>query len=177
MKTFKLLNNDKDAKSIVDIFMEKSDRYSGALGLAQQILREASTLSESDRELIAAYTSKLNKCNYCYKSHLEFAKERGASQSDINAIELGNIDNIRIRPLLEYAYKLTLSPDLVNQDDVDNVLNNGFSKEDLKSAIAVCAIFNFFNRIVEGHGVVYSEDDFISSAVRISNNGYDGRYI
>lgn len=176
MKTFKLLNNNKDAKSIVDIFLENPSRYHGALGLAQQILREKSTLSEADRELIAAYTSRLNKCNYCYKSHLEFAKQCGADQSDIDAVDSGNIHSVRIRPLLEYAYKLTLSPDLVNYEDVDNVLNNGFSKEDLKSTIAVCAIFNFFNRIVEGHGVIYSEDDFAISAERISKNGYDGRY-
>lgn len=174
MKTFKLLKEDQDAGSIVDIFKD-SNMYRYALSLAQDILREDSVLNISDRELIAAYTSFLNNCNYCYESHIEFARQAGANHTEIT--NLTNLNKeYRLYPLLNYVKKLTKSPSELTIDDVNEVLEHGFSKEQLKAAIAVSSVFNFFNRIVEGHGVVYSTDTIIKSGENIELYGYDGRY-
>ena len=41
------------------------------LGVA--IMRGESPLSKGDREMIAAYVSALNKCDYCFNGHAQMA--------------------------------------------------------------------------------------------------------
>lgn len=175
MKTFKLLKNDGDAGSIVDIFKDNI-MYRYCLSLAQDILREDSVLSIADRELIAAYTSQLNNCEYCYVSHIQFAKLAGANHPEISGLKDVN-SSYRLYPLLNYVKKLTENPSSLKIEDVDEVLQAGFSKEQLKAAIAVASVFNFFNRIVEGYGVVYDEFDIEKAGQRIEMFGYDERYL
>lgn len=155
---------DEDSE-IMDIFLRNMKKYGPALTLAQEILREPSSLSPKDREIIAAYTSALNKCRYCNTSHEAFAKSLGATSEDSE----------RLKPLFNYVEKLTLFPSSLTKDDYDSVINAGFSEEDLDDAIAVCAAFNFYNRIVEGHGI-QPHDDYSNDIEMINTKGYDQRY-
>ena len=160
---------------ITAVFQEKPNKYMMLLSFAQEILREEGSLSSADREVIAAYTSKLNGCEYCCGSHTEFATSIGATDQDIHMIETEEIDNHRLASILNYVRKLTLSPHSVSNEDRLLVHEAGFSDEQLKDAIAVCAAFNLFNRIVEGHGVTPKET-YKDSAEMIKKHGYDRRY-
>jgi uncharacterized peroxidase-related enzyme len=172
--TFLTLNNPK---SIVDVFLEKPKKYMVALTLAQEVLREPSALSPQDRELIAAFTSKLNKCEYCFGSHKAFTESIDAEQSDITCVLVeDNYSGHRLESILNYVKKLTLSPASVEQSDLEAVLSAGFSEDELKDAIAVCAAFNFYNRIVEGHGIAENADTWPQAAQMINELGYDRRY-
>jgi uncharacterized peroxidase-related enzyme len=166
-----------EATSIREIFSENKIKYSGALTLAQEILRETSFLSSSDRELIAAYVSKLNNCDYCCGSHTVFAKSVGTTDEDLQCVIADqSCDGHRLEPILLYVKKLTLSPSSVSQEDLDLVLSSGFTEDELKDAISVCAIFNFFNRIVEGHGLDKNEHTWDMASEMIKTHGYDRRY-
>lgn len=172
--TFLTLNNPE---KITDIFLEKPKKYMAALTLAQEILREPSVLSPQDRELIAAFTSKLNKCEYCFGSHKLFTESIDAEQSDITCVLVDNdYSGHRLEPILNYVKKLTLFPASLDQSDLDAVLTAGFSEEELKDAIAVCAAFNFYNRIVEGHGLAENAHTWPEAAIMINKAGYDRRY-
>lgn len=162
----------KGARGIRDVFMNRPDKYKQALTLAQELLREPSHLPPLDRELIATYTSFLNGCQYCYGSHKTFCISLGATEEDL---DFSNPQH-RLKPLLEYVRTLTLSPNLTYPHLRDDVLKAGFTEEELKDAIAVCAIFNFFNRIVEGHGIEANADTWDASAHFINEHGYDRRY-
>ena len=160
---------------ITAVFQEKPTKYMMLLSFAQELLREESSLSSIDRETIAAYTSKLNGCEYCCGSHTEFAASLGATNQDIDMIKTEEIDSHRLAPILNYVKKLTLSPSTISNEDKFLVNEAGFSDEQLKDAIAVCAAFNLFNRIVEGHGVG-PRDNYTDSAEMIKKHGYDRRY-
>jgi uncharacterized peroxidase-related enzyme len=164
----------KDAKGITDIFFERMDKYKYALTIAQELLREPSHLTPLDRELIAGYTSYLNRCEYCFGSHREFAKSLGATDVDLALFD--DPDSHRLSPLLAYVKVLTLSPSETSLELKQSVIDAGFSEEELKDAIAVCAIFNFYNRIVEGHGVEANAETWSQSAAYINEHGYDRRY-
>ena len=164
----------KNAKGIVDVFMNRPSKYSVALTLAQEILREESHLSPLDRELIAAYTSYLNNCSYCHGSHKEFCISLGATQEDLEIFS--DEHNHRLSPILKFVKVLTISPSFVNQELKDEVINAGFTEEELKDAIAVCAAFNFYNRIVEGHGIEENANTWKQAADMINRFGYDRRY-
>lgn len=148
-----------------------------ALTLAQEVLREPSALSPQDRELIAAFTSKLNKCEYCFGSHKVFTESINAEPSDIACVLVDeDYSGHRLETILNYVKKLTLSPASVEQSDLDAVLSAGFSEDELKDAIAVCAAFNFYNRIVEGHGIAENANTWPMAAEMINKAGYDRRY-
>lgn len=166
-----------DNSTIVDVFMENPKKYGTALVLAQEILREDSALSSKDREIIAMFTSSLNECRYCTGSHFVFAKSLDADEEELNKIIDQDYENHKLKPVLDLVKKLTLTPSQLTKSDYQNVFDAGFSEAELKDAISVCAIFNFYNRIVEGHGIIqenYAEWEFV--AQQINKAGYDQRY-
>lgn len=164
-----------ETAGIGTVFRERPGKYMMLLSHAQEILREPSCLSPADREVIAAYTSKLNGCQYCRGSHTAFAESLGADTTDLAMIESGNIENHRLATLLGYVKKLTLAPSTISNADKETVHSAGFSEDELKDAIAVCAAFNLYNRIVEGHGIA-PHDDYTADVAMINTHGFDRRY-
>jgi uncharacterized peroxidase-related enzyme len=170
---FRLL--DKNPQGIVGVFQERPAKYMMLLSFAQEILREDSFLSSTEREVIAAYTSKLNGCQYCCGSHTAFATSIGATEQDLQVIETEDIEGHPLAAILRYVKKLTVAPSTISEEDKQLVHNAGFSEDQLKDAIAVCAAFNLFNRIVEGHGVA-PHDNYDADVKMINTHGYDRRY-
>lgn len=101
-------------------------------------LRVDSQLTSKDKELIAAFVSGLNGCQYCYGVHAETAKAFGVSESLLESLlcdfDHASVD-IKLKPLLAYARVLTQTPSRVTQRDVDDVLAAGRSEFDLNDAI------------------------------------------
>jgi len=164
-----------EAKGIVDIFMENPKKYMVSLTMAEEFLREPSALSPKEREIIAAFTSHLNKCKYCFGSHKVFSISMGATEEEVDSVISENYQNHRLASVFDYVKKLTLSPSSLSKEDFDNVLNSGISEEELKDAIAVCAAFNYFNRIVEGHFISENSETWNQASNMIKTHGYDKR--
>ncbi len=159
---------------IRSVVQERPSKYMMLMTFAQEILREDSHLSPTDREIIAAYTSKLNGCEFCCGSHTAFASSIGAGSADLAMIESGDTTGHRLAPLLAYVKKLTLTPSAISESDKQAVHAGGFSEEQLKDAIAVCAGFNLFNRLVEGHGIG-PHKSYQEATDMINAHGYDRR--
>jgi len=164
----------KSRAGIGAVIRERPQKYLMLMTFAQEILREEGHLSPADREVIAAYTSRLNGCEYCCGSHTEFAKSLGADVADLEMISRGDPAGHRLSALLSYVKKLTLAPSTISEADKQSVHAAGFSQDQLKDAIAVCAAFNLFNRIVEGHGIAPHES-YEQDAKMINTHGYDRR--
>ena len=96
---------------------ERPSKYMMLMSFAQEVLREDSHLSAVDREVIAAYTSKLNGCEYCCGSHTVFATSLGASDADSAMIASGVTEGHRLAALLAYDKKLTLTPSAISETD------------------------------------------------------------
>lgn len=167
----------KNSKGIRDLFKNDSHKGKPIMTWAQEILREPSALSPSDRELIAAFTSSLNHCDYCCGSHSAFAESLGIEKEILNKVIAQDYKNMKLAPILDYVLKLTLFPEVLRQVDFDLVIRAGFTEEELHDAILVCATFNMFNRIVEGHRLLANEDSWPEATDRINAIGYDGRYL
>lgn len=58
-----------------------------------------------------------------------------------------------MRPVLRYAQKLTEQPNSVTKTDADAVLAAGWDETALFHVVAVTALFDFMNRLVEGLGI------------------------
>ena len=66
----------------------------------------------------------------------------------------------KLRPVLAFIGKLTLTPSHMTREDADKVFAAGWEERALHDAIEVCALFNFMNRYVEGHGLAVVPGQF-----------------
>jgi len=152
--------------------------YGPWIEICQQILRDTpSNLSAGERELIGAFISRLNKCDYCYEAHKSVAREFGYDaglveqlQSDINAAPVED----RLKPLFRYVRKLTEEQHRMVQADAEEVYAAGWNEDDLHVAIAVCALFNFMNRFVHGLGIEEDPAYSLAAGRRLKATGYVG---
>ncbi|MGB5248572.1 MAG: peroxidase [Gammaproteobacteria bacterium] len=117
------------------------------------ILRGESEFTAAERELIAAYTSVLNACDFCHGSHQIIAGFHGIEPA-VSANLVSDLTQAGLEenwlPLLAYVDKLTESPARLTGGDVQAVFAAGWSEDALYDAIVVGATFNLMNRIVEG---------------------------
>jgi len=139
------------------------------------VMRGPSPLSPKERELLAAFVSTVNSCDYCAGSHSEAAKAFGVPEQTITMLA-DDIDtapgNEKLRPLLKYVEKLTRTPARMTTSDADAVYAAGWEEEALFSAILVCCVFNFMNRLVEGTGLPASEQQAVNGGRFLFEQGY-----
>lgn len=64
----------------------------------------------------------------------------------------------RLRAMLEYAEKLTLSPAEMSADDLAPMRSSGLSDTAILNVCEVVSYFNFVNRMADGLGVTLESD-------------------
>ncbi|MCA0931319.1 carboxymuconolactone decarboxylase family protein [Lutimonas saemankumensis] len=172
MPFFKHLNELSD---ITDITWSDRKRLGPLDKASQQIMRGKSSFTYAQKELFAAYVSGLNACSFCYGSHVAVAENFGVSPKIVEAL----IDDItsapvenRDKPLFEFLKKLTLSASKLTQEDADEVFKAGWSEEDLQEVILVGCLFNFYNRLLDGHGVKGNNAIYHFGADHLHKKGY-----
>ena len=139
------------------------------------LLRGDSPFSAAERELIAAYVSGLNNCNYCRAIHSQTAVALGIGAETIaNVFSNPHCEHVdvRMRPILAFVRKLTLSPANITAADVDAIFASGWDDRALHDAMAICGLFNLMNRLVNGLGVEASEAYTKMAAQRLAQGGY-----
>lgn len=143
--------------------------------LHEAIMRSASPLTPAERELIAAYVSGLNRCQYCFGVHAETAKAYGFPARAV-AIMIDDLDGAeldeKLKPLLRFARKLTQAPESLSDADAQAVYDAGWDENALHDAIMVVCCFNFMNRLLEGHGVHGNERLFKERGPMLKEHGY-----
>ena len=162
---------------LMDVFRAYPETSRPLLDYHETVMRGPSPFTQGERELIAAYVSGVNACGYCHGVHTVTAEacgiEAGAAPSAVTDLDTAPVDE-KMRPVLRYVGKLTREPSSVTRADADAVLAAGWSEDALHSAIMVCALFNFMNRMVEGHGIRADADYFETSGKRLEELGYAG---
>ena len=153
MSFFKNFDENSD---ITDITFYNRKRFKHFDKLSVQIMETKSELTRAEKEMIAAYVSSLNNCSYCFGAHKETAKHFNV---DVNvfdqlneSIETAEVDK-RLKPIFHYVKKLTLTPYKIVKDDYERVINEGWKEETLQDVIAITCMFNFANRLLDGHGI------------------------
>jgi len=141
----------------------------------EALMRGDSPFTTGERELIAAYVSGLNACQYCHGVHTQTATALGIDQqlvSDLlNDASSAAVDE-RLRPVLAFVRKLTLTPSRIVQADADAIFAAGWDDRAFYDAVSVCALFNFMNRLVNGLGIEAAEAYRKFAAQRLAEGGY-----
>jgi uncharacterized peroxidase-related enzyme len=172
MSFLKSLPPDTGLLQVFQVFAEAAQPL---LEYHELLLRGNSPFSAAERELIAAYVSGLNNCNYCRAVHSQTAIALGIHADAISEILSGSgLEHVdqRMRPVLALVRKLTLSPGAVTAADVDPIFAAGWDDRALHDSVAICGLFNLMNRLVNGLGVEVPEDYIILAAQRLARGGY-----
>jgi AhpD family alkylhydroperoxidase len=154
----------------------RPDFYGNAMKAFTQIaMRCPSTWSVADRELMAAYISKVNESPFCIYTHTATASR---AYHDPNKVEaaLAELDSAPIdEPLkktLHMVAKLT-GEGGVDGDDIRAVLSAGASPEQIEDALAVCFAFTTTARLANAFEFEQlSPEGFQAGAKYLLKRGY-----
>jgi uncharacterized peroxidase-related enzyme len=144
--------------------------------LSHTLMHKPSPLSAGLRELIATYTSSLNKCDFCTKAHAAVAsqllEDEALVWSVVRDVETSPLRE-KEKALLRFVRKVTLDASLITDRDTQHLREEGWDDASIFYAISACALFNFYNRWVSASGVhPVADESFRRLASRMAAKGY-----
>ena len=113
------------------------------------MLREGG-LSKAEKEMIVVATSAANQCPYCVVAHGALLRlfSKNPLLGDQIAVNYRSVElDRRQRAMLDAALKLATAPQSFGEDDIQNLLACGFTKEDVWDLGAIASLFALSNRM------------------------------
>jgi uncharacterized peroxidase-related enzyme len=172
------INLDNDLPGIIGLMQYRPETGRPLSELAEALLRVPNSLSPGERELIAAYVSSLNECQFCASSHSAFAAAQLPEGMPLVAQVRANLDQAQVsdklKALLRIAGKVQRSGRAVTDADVAAARDAGASDVEIHDAVLIAAAFCMYNRYVDGLATVAPADPQVyeQSAEMIVNHGY-----
>lgn len=121
-----------------------------------ELMRGPSGLTKTQREMIAVVISAESRCPYCTAAHAAALRLRtkDAELVDRLAVNYRHVAlDPRDRALLDYAVKLTMTPEDCGRTDIDRLREFGYTDEDILHIVEVTAIFNYNVRLATATGL------------------------
>jgi AhpD family alkylhydroperoxidase len=148
---------------------------SNSKALTHDAMRGPSAWSVAERELMAAYVSRVNDCPFCIGAHSATAS-LATGNDDAVIAALADLDTAPIgeglRLTLRMLGKLTRDG-VLSAEEVHAVLEEGASRQQVEDALAICYAFNVTNRLANAFGFqVMSPEGFRSGARYLLQRGY-----
>ena len=79
------------------------------------------------------------------------------------------------KSILKFSYKVNEDLSSISQNDVDEVLSNGFPENVISEVIAICSAAQYMNTTVKAHNIPPLNDNMNSASVRMMiQKGYQG---
>jgi uncharacterized peroxidase-related enzyme len=154
----------KEYPGIRSLFTFRPETAAPLNALVQTLLYNPHpTLSQGERELIAAYVSSLNKCKYCASTHGAIAKHH---LNNDGALVKSVIENPRTAPiseklkaLLNIASHTQISGKEVRTEDITRAREAGATDIEIHDTVLIAAAFCMFNRYVDGLATWAPDDE------------------
>jgi len=174
--SFIQLNNE--FPGIEGLLFNKPSTGKAICRFINQVLRKGSGLTPAEKELIAAYTSYLNQCEYCSSMHAEITSALSNDDGNLVSCVIQNVTTApvseKMRALLQIAAKVQKGGLFVTAADVDNARLHGADDNDIHDAILVSSMFCFINRYVDGLRTdrLVGKEDYQVPAKQLARFGY-----
>ena len=163
-----------------NVFRTYPDIFGHWVKMGQQMMNGPSPLTPGEREMIASYVVGLLDCRYAYAAHSAAAYAWGIPEGLIEALladpKTAPVE-AKLRPLLAFVKKLTLTPGKMAKADAEAVFEAGWDERALHDAILVTARMSFMSKLVEGYGFIpMSPERAKADAQRRVAMGYQNKY-
>ena len=146
-----------------------------AKAFTHEAMRGPSAWSVGDRELMAAYVSKVNESAFCIGAHTATATQAYQDGPRVAAV-LDDLESAPVeeplRATLRMLGKLTRDAK-IGAEDMREVLDAGASPQQIKDALAVCAAFNTTDRLADTFGFeLLTPEAYDAGAKYLLKRGY-----
>jgi len=165
---------------IMGLMKYRPDTGKLLLEFSETLMRGDSPLSLEERELIGAYVSHRNKCDFCTNIHGAVAKQMLKNNSDVVDTIYQNLESAEIadklKGLLKIAAKVQLDGKQVSEDDIQQAKNLGATDREIHDTVLIAAAFCMFNRYVDGLAATTPKESGVyeQMACKIVESGYAG---
>jgi uncharacterized peroxidase-related enzyme len=136
--------------NVFSTYSLKPQRLRHFMQMYNDIMLAPSGLSKLEREMVAVVVSSANRCYYCLVAHGAAVRQLSGDPElgEMMALNyrVAKLD-MRQRAMLDFAWKMTTTPWLVDESDREQLRMLGLSNEDLFDLAETVAFFNLSNRM------------------------------
>ena len=167
-----------DAPGIVSLFVYRPETAKPLCDLAEVLLRGPNSLTRGERELIAAYVSKLNDCSFCTDSHAAFAAAQLPEGMTLVDQVRDDPDAAPVSPKLHALFRVAAAVQRggknVREEDVAAARAAGATDLEIHDTVLIAAAFCLYNRYVDGLATTLPDDPggYAAMAELIVTAGY-----
>ena len=126
------------------------DKLRAFMAMYNDLMLAPSGLSKLEREMIAVVVSSANRCFYCLTAHgaavRQLSGDPKLGEMLVMNYRAAALDE-RQRAMLDFADKLTVAPETIEEEDRQALREAGFSDRDIWDIAAVAGFFNMSNRM------------------------------
>jgi uncharacterized peroxidase-related enzyme len=136
--------------NVFSTYSLKPQRLRNFMAMYNEIMLSKSSLSKLEREMVAVVVSSANRCYYCLVAHGAAVRMMSgdAELGEMMALNyrVAKLDP-RQRAMLDFTWKLTTTPNLVDDADRDGLRAVGLNNGDIFDLAETVAFFNLSNRM------------------------------
>ena len=128
----------------------RPDEFRAFFAYHDALMAKAGGLSKAEREMIVVATSAANQCQYCVIAHGAILRVRAQNPliADQIATNYRKADlSRRERAMLDFAMKVALAAQTIDDADYAALREEGFSDEESWDIAAIAAFFGLSNRL------------------------------
>jgi len=154
--------------NVFSAYSLKPQRLRHFMAMYNDIMRADSGLSKLEREMVAVVVSSANRCYYCLVAHGAAVRELSGDPElgEMMALNyrVARLDD-RVRGMLDYAWKLTTTPYLVDDADRAGLRALGLTEGDIFDLSETVAFFNLSNRMASATDMMPNKEYHRSTRV------------
>lgn len=138
---------------IPNIFLalaHRPDEFRAFFALHDSLVDKDDGLSKAEREMIIVVTSALNQCLYCVIAHGAILRIRAKDSLLADKLAVNYLKaelEPRQRVMLDYASKVCMAADSIEDEDFEALEEAGFDQEEIWDIGAIAALFAMSNRL------------------------------
>ncbi len=134
-------------------YASRPEKLKTFVSFYNELMLGDSGLSKLEREMIAVVVSSTNHCFYCVVAHGQAVREL-SDDSELGEMLAINYRVAELEPrhraMLDFAYKLTATPSMIEDADRESLRAVGFSDDEIFDIADTAGFFNMSNRVATG---------------------------
>ena len=136
--------------NVLQAYSLRPQKLRNFMAMYNELMLGPSGLSKLEREMVAVVVSAANRCYYCLVAHGQAVRKLSGDaelgEMMVMNYRVAKLDRRR-RAMLDYAWKLTVTPHDVGEADRAALGAAGLSAEDIFDLAETVAFFNLSNRM------------------------------
>jgi uncharacterized peroxidase-related enzyme len=132
------------------------------------MVKDSGSLTKADREMIVTATSARNGCLYCVVAHGALLRIYAKNPLVADQVAVNHLKadiTPRQSAMLDFALKVCLHSEQVNDADYVALRTHGFDDEDIWDIAAITAFFGLSNRIANAISMRPNDEFFLMGRV------------